>query len=238
MWLRMSGTMSRQDSGATSHYLQFSLGSHMNLGPNTILGLMGTFDSMRLNDPLGFTEGKGWLVGPYLVTKLGESSLVFEMRALGGRTSDKVTQTGQAASDVWGQRRLVIAKLSGSYQVNDKLSLSPLVSLAAVQETSDAYVTAGGTAIASATSTYQQQSLGLEWRYDAESVWGPQIWHGGLSWFASQDQQGNGQGLSYSLGFAQDFGENSKLKFDVFGERDFNNKIDRLGASMMLQSKF
>jgi len=63
MWLRMSGSMSWQEGGANSGYLQFSLGSHTRLGPNTILGVMGTADTMRLEDPLGSTKGEGWLVG-------------------------------------------------------------------------------------------------------------------------------------------------------------------------------
>ncbi len=238
-WMRMSGSMSRQEGGASTGYLQFSLGTHARLGPNTILGLMGTVDTMRMDDPLGTTEGEGWLVGPYFVSKLGQSALVLEMRALSGRTHDSVAQTGQSASTVWGDRTLLMAKLSGSYQVNEKLALMPSINLAAVNSSSDPYTAAGGTQIAAVRTAYRQQSVDIDWRYEAENSAGKHVFFGGLGWFNSQEQQVRaGQGLKYSVGISQDFGTNSNVRFEVTGARDFDNKTNRLGASLLFSSQF
>lgn len=53
VWLRRSGSVTDPSNGARDHYAQFSFGRHMVLGPQTILGLMRTLDTMSLTDPLG-----------------------------------------------------------------------------------------------------------------------------------------------------------------------------------------
>ena len=233
VWLRLSGSLSEQTGGTRDHYVQLSLGSHVKLGPQSILGLMATLDSISLSDPSGQADGQGWLVGPYLVTRLGETSLTFEMRALFGQSSDSVAQVGMAAADFDTDRSLLLAKLSGAYVINDHLTLRPKVSVASVEESSDAYLASGGTPIPGFRTTYGQQSIGLDLTYATTNRYGPLTLTGGLGWISTDDgQTGQSSGLSYSFGLTQEIGPNIGLEFGLSGQSDGQSDINRVGLSL------
>lgn len=239
VWARLSGSMTETDDGTKDHYVQFSLGTHVAAGPDTILGLMATVDSIRLSDPAGRVQGEGWLVGPYFVSRLGTTHLAFDVRALAGRTEDRVAQTGQPFGTTDGERSLLMAKLSGSYAVNESLTLSPQVFLAAVNQASAAYLAAGGTPIPGVETDYRQAALGLNFRHVTANARGTLTLTGGLGWFMSEtDNDSNGEGINYSFGIAQEFGAFGNVEFGLIGQRDFENDSETLGLSFMLTSRF
>jgi hypothetical protein len=150
-----------------------------------------------------------------------------------------VAQQGQTAATVTGERSLLMAKLSGAYALNPQLTLTPSMSIAAVKQASAAYLAAGGTPISAVETTYREQTMGLGVEYATSNANGPLTLSGGLGWFGSEDaMNGAGQGLSYNLGIAQDFGPDANLNLDLTGQRDFDNKIDRIGVSLSFQAEF
>lgn len=238
VWFRFSGSLSRQATGARDHYFQLSLGSHVALGPQSIIGLMATVDTVRLQSSLGRADGKGWLIGPYLVTRIGDTALTFEVRALSGRTTDQIMQTGGPISSAGGSRSLVMAKLSGEYEVNERLTLNPSLSIAEVRQTSDPYV-AAGVPIPTVRNSYSQQSLGLDMTYDTANDMGPLTLRGGLGWFFTEETvQGSGAGLIYKLGIAQIIGKNSNLDIDINGQSDLKKGTDQIGLSLRFETRF
>lgn len=239
IWARLSGSVTEQDGGTRDHYVQLSFGSHIAAGPDTILGLMATVDSIRLTDPTGRVDGEGWLIGPYFVSRLGTQALAFEVRALAGRTEDSVAQTGLPASTTDGTRSLLMARLSGSYAVNDSLTLMPTMSVAAVKQASGAYLAAGGTPVPGVETDYRQASLGLNFRHVTSYSGGTVTLTGGLGWFMSETGADNqGDGLNYSLGIAQTFGAFSGMELGLMGQRDFANDADTVGLSFKFESRF
>jgi hypothetical protein len=239
VWLRLSGSISKQAGGARDHYVQLSLGTHVSMGPQSILGIMATVDTIRLTDPTGQVEGRGWLIGPYFVTRLGTTDLIFEVRALTGRTEDRVAQIGAPVSTVEGTRSLLMAKLSGSFKMDERLTLSPSMSLAAVDQASAAYLALGGTPIPGVATSYRQAAFGLNLRHESVNTYGPLTTTGGLGWFLSDTTgSGSGQGLTYAFGIAQKIGDDSSFAFDVSGQRDFENDSSTVGLSVRFDSRF
>jgi hypothetical protein len=239
VWLRLSGSITEQARGARDHYVQLSLGSHVATGPQSILGIMATFDSIRLSDPTGQAEGTGWLIGPYFVTRLGASDVIFEVRALTGMTDDRVAQVGAPFSSVEGKRSLLMAKLSGTFEVEEHLTLSPSMSLASVNQASSSYLAFGGTPIPGVSTSYRQASLGLDLKHNTVNLYGPLTTTGSLGWFMSEASRiGSGQGITYSFGLAQKVGDNTDLSFELSGQRDFENDMTTNGLSVRFESRF
>ena len=239
VWLRLSGSIAEQAGGTRDHYVQLSFGSHIATGPQSILGVMATLDSIRMTDPAGQVEGTGWLIGPYFVSRLGTSNVIFEMRALTGRTEDHVAQTGAPFSSVEGKRSLLMAKLSGTFEVDERLTLTPSMSVASVNQASASYLALGGTPIPGVSTTYQQAALGLNLKHISANSYGQLTTTGGLGWFMSETSNSvSGQGLSYSFGLAQEIGDNSNLSLDVLGQRDFQNDATTVGLSLKFESRF
>jgi hypothetical protein len=179
------------------------------------------------------------LVGPYFVSRLGTTHLAFEVRALAGRTEDRVAQTGQPFGTTDGERSLLMAKLSGSHAVNESLTLSPQVFLAAVNQASAAYLAAGGTPIPGVETDCRQAALGLNFRHVATNARGTLTLTDGPGWLMSETHNdSNGEGLNYSFGIAQEFGAFGNLEFGLIGQRDFENDPETLGLSFMLTSRF
>ncbi len=238
VWFRIAGSRTVQDTGERDHYAQLSFGSHVKLGPNALLGLMGTIDTMRMTQAAGLGEGSGWLVGPYLVTRLGQSPIYLDMRALTGRTMDEITETGRPASQVDGNRSLVMVKLSGSHKVGG-LTLTPSLGYAMVSQSSDAYRTASGILIPGVSSDLTQGSLGLDFGYKTVNAMGPVSYSGGLGLVFAQDGvNGASEAVSYRLGVAQNLGEGLDLNLAISGQTAAGGASRTLSVAATLQAKF
>jgi hypothetical protein len=165
--------------------------------------------------------------------------VILEVRALTGRTEDHVAQTGAPFSSVEGKRSLLMAKLSGTFEVDERLTLTPSMSVASVNQASASYLALGGTPIPGVSTTYQQAALGLNLKHISANSYGQLTTTGGLGWFMSEtSNSGSGQGLSYSFGLAQEIGDNSNLSLDVLGQRDFQNDATTVGLSLKFESRF
>ena len=69
VWFRMAGSYSTDAEGAKDHYVQLSFGSHLRLSPDAIFGIMATVDTIRMQQSTGTADGRGWLIGPYVVVR-------------------------------------------------------------------------------------------------------------------------------------------------------------------------
>jgi hypothetical protein len=239
LWSRLSGSITEQTNGAREHYVQLSFGTHIPAGAQSILGVMATFDSIRISDPAGQAEGTGWLIGPYFVTRLGTSDAILELRSLTGLTDDRIAQEGVPFSSFEGKRSLLMAKLSGSVAVDDSLTLSPSMSLASVDQASAAYFAFGGTPIPSVNTSYRQAALNLNLKHVSTNTYGLLTVTGGLGLFMD-DVSGveDGQGITYAFGLAQQIGDDTSISIDVLGQRDLVNDANMIGLSLTFESRF
>lgn len=238
VWLRLSGNLTTDQDGHRDHYVGLSFGSHRHIGDETILGLMATVDSMRMTQTLGVSEGTGWMVGPYLVTRLGQAPLYAELRAMTGRTDDTVTQTGLAPSDVPGTRSLFMLKLQGSTKAGE-VTLMPNLAFATIHQSTDAYVAAGGSPVPSVATDYTRIAIGLDGSYGRLNRFGEVSYSGGIGLFVASDSAAaDGRGLTYRFGMDQRFGDLSQLNLDVTGQADLANDANTLGLALAYSLKF
>jgi hypothetical protein len=239
LWSRLSGSITEQTNGAREHYVQLSFGTHITAGAQSILGVMATFDSIRISDPAGQAEGTGWLIGPYFVTRLGTSDAILELRSLTGLTDDRIAQEGVPFSSFEGKRSLLMAKLSGTVAVDDSLTLSPSMSLASVDQASAAYLAFGGTPIPSVNTSYRQAALNLNLKHVSTNSYGLLTVTGGLGLFMDDvSGVGDGQGITYAFGLAQQIGDDTNISIDVLGQRDVVNDANMIGLSLTFESRF
>ena len=124
----------------------FTLGADYMVNPDSggmgVLGQIDIFDQdVNEDDWGGSAEGTGWMVGPYVVGRVGEG-LLFEGRALWGLSENSVTPFDGDESysdDFETQRWLVRGSVSGDVDVGE-WTVTPSFSGSYFEETQDSYV--------------------------------------------------------------------------------------------------
>ena len=106
----------------------------------TIIGALAQLDSSESENTATNqrTEGTGWLVGPYITGRIGTSSLMYDVRAGFGRSSNHVYPSNAAASGYNTLREMVSASLSGVMQ-RGVLTIKPTGNLLYWRETQKAF---------------------------------------------------------------------------------------------------
>ena len=125
------------------------------LNDDILLGVMGQFDWA---DEYAKTEnfsasGQGWLVGPYLATRLTDT-LVFDGRVAWGQSNNKVSPFRTYTDEFDANRVLLKGQLTGDFSLDD-WRINPNIALIYFEETSEDYIDSLGINIAS-----QEVSLG------------------------------------------------------------------------------
>ena len=129
-----------------------------------ILSLVQWFSSItaeRSESGIADTEGKGWLVGPYFASQLGDHPLFFDGRILYGQTDNEITPFGAPTDDFVGDRWLAMLGLEGKVQAND-ITIFPGVDVSYVKDGQDAYVDSTATLVPSQSVEQTEVALSLD----------------------------------------------------------------------------
>ncbi len=169
IWIRGAFTSFEDDVGNANQDGDFGylyIGGEYKVRPNLLVGMIAQFDwidgdNNRTN--VG-AEGEGWMVGPYIVGKLGQN-IYFQARAAWGESDNDVTPLGTYTDSFDSERWLVSGKVEGRFQ-RGPWRVSPIAGIIFFEDESDRYVDTLGVTIASQTA-----SIG-------EFSFGPQIAHG------------------------------------------------------------
>ena len=159
-WATVTGARTT-DGDVKDEYVLATFGTHWSAGQNTVLGAMVELDYQSSETGQSSIKGTGWLVGPYFVTKLPDQPLVFEGRALWGKTQNTISPFGTYEDDFETERFLIQTRLSGQVFV-EGLTLIPFASASITSDHQKAYEDSLGNKIASQTVTLRQASLGLD----------------------------------------------------------------------------
>lgn len=105
-----------------------------------LVGVLGQFDwAEEKNSAVNsYVDGKGWMVGPYIVGKVPDQNLYYEARASWGRSSNEVSPDGTYTDGFDTTRWLASAKLSGSHVVGD-VTIRPEARISWFEETQESY---------------------------------------------------------------------------------------------------
>jgi outer membrane autotransporter protein len=101
-------------------------------------------------------DGKGWMVGPYVTTRLGEN-LFWQGRAGWGQSNNDIVAAGTGTFD--SSRWLVSSSLTGRWQIQDGLAFAPTASFIWFKDDAKSYVDSMGTVIPSVSTETGQLML-------------------------------------------------------------------------------
>ena len=143
-------------------------GADYKVMPGLIIGVMAQTDWMDQSSNVSTSQsGFGWMAGPYLSAKL-DRNLFLDVRALGGKSSNKLDMTDAAAGS-WTDnystnRMLASAKLTGAYTF-DAWRIRPSAELMYFAEHQKAFTNALGIDIDSQTVSVGRLNFGPEFGY-------------------------------------------------------------------------
>uniref|UniRef100_UPI0013DFA836 Ig-like domain-containing protein n=1 Tax=Shimia sediminis TaxID=2497945 RepID=UPI0013DFA836 len=180
-WIAATGSISENDDYELSYGL-LSVGAHTKLGEDLIAGVMFQYDVASQSSDGGVDiDGEGWLIGPYIATRIGDQPLFFDARALFGETSNDITPLGTFTDSFSSDRYLIMANLTGEYEVDKTTRLIPSLSLTHAHDDLQPYVDGLGNPVAALSVSTTDFSLGLGIEKDVMVDVGELTLTGGIS---------------------------------------------------------
>ncbi|MCX8508817.1 MAG: hypothetical protein ORN49_08075 [Rhodobacteraceae bacterium] len=240
-WTAFSASWS--DMGTSeSRYALATLGTQMQIGETTALGALLELDRASFRDGAATSEGKGWLVGPYLTTYLPNSFMQLQARALWGRTQSDLSPDGTYTDAVDSRRSLVMFDLSGPLPAGPT-TITPHIGANYSSETSGAYTDSQNQAIPSVKTAISQGTLGVN---VTRAIGGPSggltvtwgldgVWTSTVSGPAVDYDGGRARA---SFGLSKVFDNGGTLGFGMFYDGLGDDKTHTTGASLNLALKF
>jgi|GEM_PF-1063801 len=159
LWTEASLVSIHQDTADSDLALVFA-GIDYRVGEDTLIGLMGQYDWADEEDETQNFEisGTGWMVGPYMVTKLTDS-LIFDGRAAWGRSNNDVSPFGTYTDEFKTSRWLLKGQFTGEFDWDD-WRVNPNLSVIYFEEDQKAYVDSLNIAIPSQTINLGRVTFG------------------------------------------------------------------------------
>lgn len=106
-----------------------------------------------------FTNQSGWLVGPYITGRIGESSLTYDVRAGYGEADNDVRPNNAAASSYTTKREMVSGSLSGAI-ARGEYTVKPTGNLLYWRETQHAFTDSLGNSISQSVQKLGEARFG------------------------------------------------------------------------------
>jgi hypothetical protein len=168
LWVKGRWSHSKEDRGdidERSDYTIVHMGADYRYTPDLLVGVMGQLDwSEEKSEGLGFeAEGKGWMLGPYIVTRLADS-LILDLRTAWGKSDNKVNPIGTYWDDFDTERWQLKGNLTGSFDYGE-WNISPSVGLGYFEETQKEYTDSNGFVIGEQTFSLGTLDFGPTFTY-------------------------------------------------------------------------
>lgn len=126
----------------------FHIGADYRFGDDLLVGILAEFDDFNDRGDLeaGEAEGEGFLVGPYVMARIGPD-LFGELRAAWGSSDNRVNPLGGFTDDFDTSRSYYSGSLVGQFDVGKHTQLRPEVTLRYLDETQEVYTDSLGVMI-------------------------------------------------------------------------------------------
>ncbi|MEM9359145.1 MAG: autotransporter outer membrane beta-barrel domain-containing protein [Pseudomonadota bacterium] len=144
-WARVDDDTAKSDFGL------LYVGADYRFRDGLVVGLIAQFDRTDEEDDANdyAIEGKGWMVGPYVVARLS-ANLIFDARAAWGKSNNEVSPYNTYTDDFDGQRKLLRGRLTGDFTFGG-VHIAPHVGVIYFEEKQKAYTDSNGYTIAAQT---------------------------------------------------------------------------------------
>ena len=161
VWVKGSLDHASSDNRKLDLGLLF-IGAEYHLSNTTLVGVLTQFDWSDEKDTTNSfrMDGKGWMVGPYLATRLGKN-LLFDGRAAYGQSSNTISPLDTYVDSFDTTRWLVAGTLTGDFN-RGGWRFSPHVSVSYFKEAQKAYIDSIGNTIAAQTISLGRLTFGPE----------------------------------------------------------------------------
>ena len=159
-WYRIGGSMTKDGTSDTS-YLFGVIGSHFAVTPSLLIGGLLEFDHLKQDDGASLIEGRGWLAGPYFVTKLAEQPAYIDGRLLYGQTTNDISPLGTFTDRFETERVLAQLKVSGALEFG-KSTLRPSAQASYTSDQQKSYIDGFGSVIPEQGIELFEGAFGLE----------------------------------------------------------------------------
>ncbi len=139
LWIRGRWARYESDTNQGDLGLLF-IGADYKFNNNFVLGVVAQFDwTDEVDDTDDFKiNGRGWMVGPYLVAQLHQN-LIFDANFSWGQSDNEVSPFNTYTDSFDGTRWLASAKFTGSFTFGN-LHVAPHIGVLYFQERQEAYV--------------------------------------------------------------------------------------------------
>ncbi|WP_122075781.1 Ig-like domain-containing protein [Pseudophaeobacter sp. EL27] len=248
VWTRLQGAISHEGT-SDSAYVFGAIGSHFAVNRNLLVGAMLQLDYLDQDDGAASVKGKGWLIGPYFVTKFPDHDIFVEGRLLYGESSNDVSPFGTYTDKVETERLLAMLKVSGS-MLYGKTTLIPNVKLTYTTDDQQAYRDSLGNLIPSQGVAWGQIELGLDFEKPLETRrnTGELLLFGGISAIGSY-LENSGGALAVSsevegararaeLGLSYKFADQGVFQVETFYDGLGMSGYESYGLQVGLDLKF
>ena len=160
IWFEGSYHKFAASQGSKGHFGIAYLGADYLVNPDLLVGALVQFDSMEDSSDTtnSSVSGTGWMIGPYVTTRLADN-LYFDGRFALGKSNNKVSPFNTYTDTFKTDRWLVDATLSGNYQF-ERWQVSPNISLSYIQDKQKAYTDSLNVAIPEQTVSLGQIKFG------------------------------------------------------------------------------
>lgn len=138
-----------------------TIGSHATINDNLLIGGMVQFD--YATDNVADIAGRGWMVGPYFVSKAENQPLYTEGRLLYGGSVNDISPVGTYTDEFKTERWLLQLRTTGEYFYNET-TLMPHLDLTYSEDHQRAYTDGQGNAISAQSVSLGQFSAGVDFR--------------------------------------------------------------------------
>ncbi len=166
-WTDLTSSFSR----AQDNDMRFAMliaGIQRNANENMTLGMTAQFDYAHLQNDSENSEvnGVGWMVGPYLVYRVPDSNLTFDLEASWGRSSNDTDPVG-LYTDTFDTDRVLVSGNASLDIYQGGWTLTPSLGASYFRETQEAYIDTIGFTIPEQTVSFGDITLA----FDASKGW-------------------------------------------------------------------
>lgn len=120
-------------------YLFGVVGSHFEVNPHLLLGVMLQRDLLDQDEGVAGVDGTGWMAGPYVVAQIPDRQVFVEGRMLYGESANNTSPQSTYTDRFRGDRRLAQIRVSGKLE-RRQITLIPSVQASYVSDRREAYV--------------------------------------------------------------------------------------------------
>lgn len=171
LWIKgrySKSTDSRHDDEIKSDFGILYMGADMRYSSSTRLGIMAELDwfDEKADGSGADGEGQGWMIGPYLASRLTDK-LIMDVRGAYGQSYNEISPVGTFTDKYNTQRWLLEANLTGQWKV-DNWEILPAVGLHYQQEKQNDYTDRFGQLIESQTVSLGSFNFGPTVYYNLE----------------------------------------------------------------------